>query len=620
MPLLEMTSDLTSLKFGRDRRGGGWSGQPYFTKDIPERLQAIDMATSFLGNDFLIRGGVTSGISILQDEIRLTKFLSSFNSPNGLLFVAKQQLLSQQNPLTGAAPGRFYLPTNTLAQAAVNPIGIHLTKQGKKLKLDDDEKYFGLTKSLYNTNTLGADNRNKLLLLYETKIISPTVGNLIPPANAVDQAMGRAALANDFSALSPAIKDLSVGQNGVTAFETNLSKFGISYEPTLLQNYQGGPNSVIGGKTVIQRVSNTQDGLITNKNVTADSNKFLLYTPNLTIKKRNVGNSKNTGFGSTGLSNFESTFLTTQTKTETNVSDDRRKQLIGKPADYTKFNRNLTYGEGDVGNESLTRDRSVYYDIDLKDNFLTGTERDKIFRPDEINAVPLYSSTDESAQTGKGFDDIIKFSIGVLDLDSTGETRNTTWIHLRAYITNFEDNYNSSWNPVQYMGRGNSFYKYEGYERDISLGLRVVVHSKYEQSIVYDKLNYLASTLAPNYSSGGFMRGNLIKLTVGDYLNNQVGFLGGLSYSIPEDSPWDIGRNSKGEADDNSLQLPHIIDVGGFKFTPLHNFIDRSISRSYITEGKEKPDQRFINLGDGGKGYKISQELRKVANEVKSEN
>ena len=53
MPLVDMTSDLTSLKYGRDRRGGGWSGQPYFTKDIPERLESINFANSFLGNDFL---------------------------------------------------------------------------------------------------------------------------------------------------------------------------------------------------------------------------------------------------------------------------------------------------------------------------------------------------------------------------------------------------------------------------------------------------------------------------------------------------------------------------------------------------------------------------------------
>jgi len=627
MPLIEMTSDLTSLKFGRDRRGGGDSGQPYFTKDIPGRLQSINFANSFLGNDFLIRGGVASGVSILQDELRLTKFLSSFKSPNGLLFTAKQQLLSQQEPLTGAGPGRFYLPTSTLAQAAVNPIGVHFTKQGKKLKLDDDEKYFKLTKEVYNTNTFGKGNKNKLLLLYETNIISPTAGTDIPPAGEIDQALQIASLTNDFSAFDSALKDLKTGTDEITAFGTNLSTFGISQNPTLLQNYRGGPNSIIGNKTIIRRVFNTQEGLIANKNVTVDRNKFLLYTPNLIIKRsatagafRLVGNTRNTGFGGTGVTNFTREFSTTLGRTETNVSEERKNQLIGKPTNYNEFNRVKTYGESDPGNEATTRDRSVYYDTDLKNNILTGTERDKIYRPDEINAKPLYITGEESAKAGEGYDDIVKFNIGVIDLDGNSENRDTTWIHFRAYINGFSDAYQSTWNPVKYMGRGNSFYKYDGYTRAINMDFRVVVHSKYEQSIIYDKLNYLASVTAPNYAAGGFMRGNLIKVTVGDYLNNTVGILNGLSYSIPPESPWDIGRNSEGKQDDNSLQMPFIVDVGGFSFTPIHNFIDKTVSNDYISKGKAKPDQRYISLGADGKGYAIGQKMRNIENEVKVEN
>ena len=625
MPLIEMTSDLTSLKFGRDRRGGGDSGQPYFTKDIPGRLQSINFNSSFLGNDFLIRGGAASGTSILEDEQRLTRFLSSFKSPNGILFNTKQQLLSRQEPLTGAAPGRFYLPTNTLAQAAVNPIGIHFTKQGGKLKLDDDEKYFKLTKEVYNTNTLGKGNKNKLLLLYETNIISPTAGTDIPPAGAIDQALERGMVANDFSAFDQLMADLKSGQEELTAFGTNLSRFGISQNPTLLQNYRGGPNSIVGNKTVIRKVFNTQDGLIDNKNKTTDRNKFLLYTPNLIIKRSTqgglfklVGGSKNTGVGG-GVTNFTREFSTTLGKTETNVSEERRNQLIGKPTDYTEFNRNKTYGEPDAGNEANTRDRSVYYDFNLKNETLTGTERDKIYRPDKINSTPLYVTGEESAKAGEGYDDIVKFNIGVIDLDGTSESRNTTWIHFRAYINSFNDQYTSTFNPVKYMGRGNSFYKYDGYTRAISMDFRVVVHSKYEQSIIYDKLNYLASVTAPNYSAGGFMRGNLIKVTVGDYLNNTVGILNGLSYSIPQESPWDIGRNSDGKQDNNSLQMPFIIDVGGFNFTPIHNFIDKTVPNSYITEGKEKPDQRYISLGAGGKGYAINKNLRNIENGIRAE-
>ena len=154
MPLIEMTSDLTSLKFGRDRRGGGSSGQPYFTKDIPGRLESIDQRNSALGTDFLIRGGALSVRNVLEDEQRLGRFLTDLKSPDGILFVTKQNLLSFQNPKTGASPVRGYTPFNTLAQVAVNPLGIHLSPVG-----NNQNKYEFLTRNDYNTSKLGVENK-----------------------------------------------------------------------------------------------------------------------------------------------------------------------------------------------------------------------------------------------------------------------------------------------------------------------------------------------------------------------------------------------------------------------------------------------------------------------------
>ena len=57
-----------------------------------------------------------------------------FKSPNGILYTAKQLLLSRSNVQTQASPTAFnngiYLPTSTVAQAGVNALGIHLNKQG----------------------------------------------------------------------------------------------------------------------------------------------------------------------------------------------------------------------------------------------------------------------------------------------------------------------------------------------------------------------------------------------------------------------------------------------------------------------------------------------------------
>ncbi len=47
---------------------------------------------------------------------------------------------------------------------------------------------------------------------------------------------------------------------------------------------------------------------------------------------------------------------------------------------------------------------------------------------------------------------------------------------------------------------------------------------------MYKKLNYLASTLAPDYTAAGFMRGNIVRLTLGGYLYEQPGFISSLTY------------------------------------------------------------------------------------------
>tara|TARA_R110001592_G_scaffold26988_3_gene100452 strand:+ start:114 stop:1910 length:1797 start_codon:yes stop_codon:yes gene_type:complete len=598
MPLIEMTSDLTSLKFGRDRRGGGNSGQPYFTKDIPGRLESIDQRNSVLGTDFLIRGGALSAVNVLEDEQRLGKFLTDFKSPNGALFIAKQNLLSLQNPKTGAGPIRGYTPAKTLAQVAVNPLGIHLSPI-----INDENKYEFKTKNIYNTNQLGVENKNKLLLLYETNIISPT-------ATSIGAAPDVTQLLNSLSNTS--------AETGLNAFSENLKTFGISEDPNILLQYRGGPNSVIGGRTIIRKDSkfNTSQGLERNSKFTADVNKFLVYTPDLIINKTVIGNVGSTGFGGAGIANFQSDLLD---PADTGVPEIRRKQLIGEPTDYNTFNRSKTYGEGDPGKKKPEGDRSVYYTTNLRSEALTNKTIQDTYTPDSINAVPLYSTSEISAKKEDGYTDIIKFNIGVIDLNSAGLSNppKTNWIHLRAYINSFADNYGADWQSFKYMGRGNSFYKYNGFTRTISMGFDVAIHSKYEQGFVYDKLNYLASLTAPNYSDGGFMRGNIIKLTVGDYLNNQFGILNGLNFSIPDDSTWDIGRDLDGKEDANSLQLPHRITVGNFAFTPIHNFVEDTVKTSYIEGALNTPGSNYISLGNNAEGYETTFSQRKNINNTK---
>jgi hypothetical protein len=215
---------------------------------------------------------------------------------------------------------------------------------------------------------------------------------------------------------------------------------------------------------------------------------------------------------------------------------------------------------------------------------------------DNITIKSLYKaqSVDPELQ------DTVDFRIVKIDNSGLG---NNTYIHFRAYVEGLSDSYKADWGTTKYMGRGENFYFYNGFERDINFNFKVPILSKYEQQEVYRKLNYLASLCAPDYSNGGFMRGNIIKLTIGDYLIDVPGIFSGLTYTVNDEAGWDIARNSEGikiigsagrdnnEADTAGWVMPKLIEVSGFNFKPIHNFIPKTANpdANYQTP--------FINYG-----------------------
>jgi hypothetical protein len=138
MPLIDLKTNLKSLKFGKDRPGGGSSNQPYTQKDIPEGDSSNIFNTG--GPDFLLRGGAIAPIKAANDVSRLTQMFFDFKSPNGPLFTTKQNVLSRTAVKTEASKGMgygggavnagIYTPLNTLGQAASGFAGTHLNLLG----------------------------------------------------------------------------------------------------------------------------------------------------------------------------------------------------------------------------------------------------------------------------------------------------------------------------------------------------------------------------------------------------------------------------------------------------------------------------------------------------------
>ena len=175
---------------------------------------------------------------------------------------------------------------------------------------------------------------------------------------------------------------------------------------------------------------------------------------------------------------------------------------------------------------------------------------------DKINALPMYENVDV-ADNRYAINDLCKFRIAAIDNNRTDG--NAVYMHFRAFLDNFDDNYNATWNAVNYVGRGDTLYNYGGFTRTVNLGFTAYAQSKAELIPMYRKLNYLASTLTPDYTQAGFMRGNLLRLTVGGYLYEQPGFITSLQYSVPQETTWEIAIDIFGKSDSSVKELPHMI-------------------------------------------------------------
>ena len=698
-PLINIRTDLSSYNtapYGYDRRGAGpintnASGQPYEITPIPRRsFNESDYEKSngpLVAEDFLLRGGSLLPETLSKDVSRLGKMFTDLRSPNGLLFTAKQEVLSRTGVNIKATAGKtnidsnrlplnngIYLPTSTLLQAAANPIGGHLLKQGIN-------PFFDTSEAAARGNVGG--------------IFSFLTGTSLPLSNPI----------YFNTAAFDERKNTGIITSRLSQFlDKNQNRSDTS---DILYEYSGGPGSTLGiGKTVIKTLSDQRTGV---NNDTLSTSGFF-----------NTGKTPNTNFGFNYGVFGKKTFTNSPTDVVTegtpwnfrggtyfgDLASSGSKSVTGKYASQTNTTlanllgsglfkiTNDNFNSSQIGNvgqsvyqpggfqsntpgvtglgSSLDYDQLMsskseaqvgnqnndYLETEILQDFRRGTNDKTATAPDytvatnryeqrvnlgdagaknktrsyvsgnnraldKINALPLYKSS--NVDTSKPINDLCKFRIGVIDNDNPSLK---TYIHFRAFIDSMDDNYSAEWSSQKFAGRAENLYNYQGFDRKFNLSWTVAAQSKQELMPMYQKLNYLASVCAPDYSADGYMRGNLIELTVGGYLFNQVGIMTGINYTVPMESPWEIAINETSntgvlKSDQSVKELPFMIKVSGFNFIPIHNFVpnvQKNIFANTNEDGKGTQGdlsifgpEKYIALSNGyyGDGYKNVKQLEK---------
>ena len=512
--LLDLKTDLKSLRFGRDKQGGGNSNQPYIVTPIPE---GDTTGASELYGNFLLRGGTLRPTIVARNTSRLIKFLGDTSNSNGISFVAKQELLARLNPPSIGQPNRIYSPANTIAQTAEPTGTVHFNKDGLNLTTPYNNTYERRT---FNQNRDTPD-RNRLVNLTKNKI-------------------------------SGVSADINLTY-GITPFQSNILTYG------------GGAGSVGGfGNTKIDRTTNTnQNGYFINLGNGVNGSREASFNRNLTLTNKGLENIPLFSGLSTKIFKYSAT---------TQLSDFREQVKVNNPTvvtklvstNYQRFNRQSTYGITDSGNRSFTRINQYSGARDIANlNRLVA---------DPVSIKPIYSST--AVEKDMANSDFIKFWIAALDNDSTDGTKK--YIHLRAYLSGMSDNFQAGFNDFKYVGRAETFKTYNSFDRTFAFTLKVAALSKVELLPLMEKVNFIASLTAPDYSSAGFMRSNIVYLTLGDYLDNVPGFIESVNITIPDDTSFEIARkeNIAGVAviDETTEQLPKYVEMQ-ITFKPIHNVL-----------------------------------------------
>ena len=507
--------------------------------------------TSF--DDGLIRGGVVNaGLASLRDTARIGNFLKS---SKGLVWIAKQVGLQLSNPkleqpedfrtLSNNNTQLYNLGLNTLTQVPLNAFGGHIIRHGI-LPVGG----VGFLEGSSLTNIKGYN--------YE-KI---TTDNNILQGDTIGFFKGYSS--GPYYGKNPnrLVQYLSITNNNYDGV-TNLSE------------YNGGSASVYGiGKT---RINTTNIRTTVGRGI---------FTPGFEKNLNGFSPLTNDQIILAPQANLDSV-LTAQLEDSPLINNYASASLNIEARIGTSAKRKSSYNVDSINVINITNS-TVFYDT-LAGAKVKNTDA-KVY---ENKAIDENLKDKIDGYFGR---DIIKFRIEFLNNDLA--TTQTDVLAFRAYLNDFNDGMNAKWDSYRYMGRGEEFYVYNGFTRDIGVDFTIYAHSPEEMRPIYQKLNYLMSTFAPDYNDFNKMRGNIGYLTVGDYLYRQPGIFTDIKLSGMLDSNWEIALSEPegDEKDGIQYEVPKHIKVN-LSFKPIHNFLPRKVKLDKYA------DTPFITRKDSNNKY-----------------
>lgn len=477
-------------------------GERYgFFNDIPSDKIITEKGEDIISvSDFLTRGGITTAISrTIEDTLRIGKFLLS---ERGLLFTIKQVGLQRMSPrqetrvssiiesLTFA--GSFDL--NMLASTATSAFGIRTARHARPFPWSAPKTYEESIKAEVEDNKLMPGNRLKYLKLHLLEQSFGIYFGIIPKVTDV-----KPGVSNHMHGVYGIIPS-TLGIVGFTRV-TNSLKIGSDNVNLSHGNIPTGKNKSKSYNNY-RRYSDIED-------IANDSSGKQFYE---TLKKEN---SNKDGWDTSIKNDLE------VHKGYLNESGIR--ELYANTLDKNKT-------------KSISGITNHFWEntVNGGESYLT-----KLDASDPIKAINGSTGAD-----GENFD------ICVLKFRPYG---GKPAILFRAIVDSYSDQYSPSYTTVNYVGNPINYPIYQNTKRTISLSFKVPMVYSTDVDIVKGRLNMLATYCWPaTQGSNKRISTPFIQFTYGDLVKDSTAVITGITFTVDNNTPWELELNSK---------FPHIISV-----------------------------------------------------------
>lgn len=523
---LDQKTDFTTLKYGMDQPQGGSSGLPYVKFPMQDAGPVTNSILQFYqknrnGLDYPIRGGseLDPGTGTARrtltgeiDQLRISKFLK--DGAKGPAFLKKQVELQKTNPRMETTQGYQSTSFGSIPNTWIyDPSGKNLLN------------------AVLTSGTGYRPDRIGINGFQFQNFYAATIQKQFTTVNGKDR--------NRLYAFYQT-KMFNSSREVVFSDPTLYNTLGMSLNKSILFDYAQGPGSTYGvGKTVIRRATDT----------TLVSNILTLTYDQIKKRQTNGANALFQDVLNSKIQDFRSQVASPSQRSKAwNFAEDsiQNKMKTGNPGDprISRLNRTFT---------------SYVQSTDV------GIDRLNALMPFNVN------------EGGSPFDnpdakDIIKFAFEAISNDNPTKT---TALVFRAFLSGISDNHSGEYNTFRYLGRGENFRTYQGFDRTVSFSFKIFAQSRPELRPMYEKLNYLTSQVYPDYSpTTSAMRAPIIKLTIGDYLYRTPGVLESINITIEDDTSWEIASLA-GEKESRAVgELPHYLNVS-VTFKPIMDILPR---------------------------------------------